>query len=156
MLDVPADAPPVLVALSLVSTALLGVALAGRPTPAPAAAPLAGTVDAVATADYAGVERRQIGASAVRIGPREIATRGPGGTSHATVAYGPVVPVCRGTRLWRVLYGTPPDDAFGGPLDLAAVADEARSRDAAWRHDPERLTVRRVTWRGVDVTLVGA
>jgi hypothetical protein len=156
MLDVPVDAPPVLVALSLVSTALLGVALAGRQTPAPEAAPLAATADAVATAEYPSVERRQLGVAAVRIEPREITVRGPGGTSYATIAYGPVTPVRRGTALWRVLHGTPPDDAFGGPFDFAAAADDARSRDAAWRYDPERLTVRRVTWRGVDVTLVGA
>jgi hypothetical protein len=156
MLDVPADVPPVLVALSLVSTTLLGVALAGRPTPAPSAAPLAATVDAVATAEYPGPETRRISAAAVRIQPRELSVRGPGGRSHATIAYGPVVPVRRDTALWRVLQGTPPDDAFGGPFDLAAAAEDARERDAVWREGPERLTVRRVTWRGVDVTLVGA
>lgn len=156
MLDVPADVPPVLVALSLVSTALLGVALASRPTPAPSAAPLAATVDTVATADYPSTETRRVSAAAVRIQPDEIAARGPGGLSHAAIAYGPVVPVPRDTALWRVLHGTPPDDAFGGPFDLTAAVGDARSRDAAWRRDPERLTVRRVTWRGVDVTLVGA
>jgi len=154
--DTPADAPPVLVALSLVSTALAGVAFAASPTPAPRAAPLAGTVDAVAAADTAGLERRSVDAAALRLTPHELAVRTDSGTAHAQFAYGPVVPVRDDTRLWAVLQGTPPDDRFEGPASLRAAADQAADREHRWRRGPERLTVRRVTWRGVDVTLVGA
>ncbi|MFB6072326.1 MAG: hypothetical protein ABEJ88_05085 [Halobacterium sp.] len=156
MLDAPADVPPLLVALSLASTALLGVALAASPTPAPRAAPLADTVDAVAAADTPGVETRAVRADAVRITRSRIAVRGPRGTAHATFAYAPVVPVRDGTALWRVLRGRPPDDVFETRLGFADAAATAMTREAAWRQQPERLTVRRVTWGGVDVTLVGA
>lgn len=156
MLDVPADVPPVLVALSLVSTALLGVSLAASPAPAPRAAPLADTVDAVAAADTPGVETQSVDAPELRITRHELAVRGSAGTTHSSLAYGPVVPVHSDTSLWRVLRGTPPDDVYDSRLSFANAAVRASARDPVWRHDADRLTVRRVTWGGVDVTLVGA
>jgi hypothetical protein len=156
VLDTPADTPPVLVALSLVSSALAGVAFAASPQPAPSAAPLAGTVDAVAAADTAGTETRPVDADAVRLTPHEVAARTDAGTAHAQFAYGPVVPVREDTRLWAVLHGTPPDDRFDSPTALRAAIADATDREHRWRQDPGRLTVRRVAWRGVDVTLVGA
>ena len=156
MLDVPADVPPVLVALSFVSTALLGVSLAASPAPGPRAAPLADTVDAVAAADTPGVETRQVDARDLRIARHGLAVRGPGGTSHASFAYGPVVPVRADTSLWQALRGTPPGDVYDSQLSFANAAVAASVRDPVWRHDADRLTVRRVTWGGVDVTLVGA
>jgi len=156
MLDAPADVPPILVALSFVSTALLGVSLAATPASAPRAAPLADTVDAVAAADTPGAETRPVDAGALRISRHELAVRGPGGTSYASFAYGPVVPVRVDTPLWRVLRGAPPDDVYDSQLSFANAAVAAAARDPVWRHDVGRLTVRRVTWGGVDVTLVGA
>jgi hypothetical protein len=155
--DSSADTPPVLVALSLVSTALAGVAFAASPTPAPRAAPLAGTVDAVAAAETAGAATREVDAGAVRLEPHGLAVRTDGsGTAHAQFAYGPVVPVREDSRLRAVLKGTPPDDRFDSPAALRVAADHATDREHRWRHGPERLTVRRIAWRGVDVTLVGA
>jgi len=154
--DTLADVPPVVVALSLVSTALFGVALAAQPSPPPRADALAGTVDAVGAADRPGVETRSLDADAVRITTDEIAVRVDGRSAQSHFAYGPVVPVRRDTALWAVLQGVPPDDAFEGTLAFASAAVEARQRDANWRQDRPQLTVRRVTWRGVDVTLVGA
>lgn len=156
MFDTPADTPPILVALSLVSTALAGVAFAASPQPAPTAGPLAGTVDAVAAADTAGAETRRVDAAALRLTPHEVAVESDSGTAHAQFAYGPVVPVREDTRLWAVLRGTPPDERFDSPTALRAAVEAATDRRHRWRHQPERLTVRRVAWRGVDVTLVGA
>lgn len=157
MFDTPADAPPLLVALSLVSTALAGVAFAATPPPVPSAAPLAGTVDAVAAADTAGTEAQRVDAEAVRLTPHEVGVRnGGGGTAHAQFAYGPVVPVTEDTRLWRVLHGTPPSVVFDSPTAYRAATRHAVDREHRWRHSVSRLTVRRVAWRGVDVTLVGA
>ena len=156
MFDTPADTPPILVALSVVSTALAGVAFAASPTPEPRAAPLAGTVDAVAAADTAGAETRQVDADALRVAPHAVAVRTSGSTAHAQFAYGPVVPVREDSRLWAVLHGAPPDHRFDSPTALRVAVDHATDREHRWRHDPARLTVRRVTWRGVDVTLVGA
>lgn len=156
MFDTPADAPPLLVALSLVSTALAGVAFAATPPPPPTAAPLAGTVDAVAAADTAGTETRRVDAAALRLTPQAVGVRTDGGTAHAQFAYGPVVPVVEDTRLWRVLHGTPPAAVFDGPTALRAATRHAADREHRWHNSPSRLTVRRVAWRGVDVTLVGA
>ena len=156
MLDVPADVPPVLVALSLVSTTLFGVALAVRPSPAPRAQPLAATVDAVAAADHPGVEAREVDADTIKISEHELAVRTAAGTAHASLSYGPVVPVRRDTALWRVLRGRPPGELFDTPFGLATAAATARQRDPVWRTNVVRLTVRRVSWGGVDVTLVGA
>jgi hypothetical protein len=154
--DTPADAPPLLVALSLVSTALAGVAFAATPPLAPSAAPLAGTVDAVAAADTVGTEAQRVDAEAVRLTPHEVGVRSAGGTAHAQFTYGPVVPVTEDTRLWRVLHGTPPSAVFDSPTALRAATRHAADREHSWRHGASRLTVRRVAWRGVDVTLVGA
>lgn len=156
MFDTLADVPPLLVALSLVSTTLLGVALAAKPTTEAGAAPLASTVDTVASADHAGSETRAIDADAIRLTRHAIEVRDGGDTSRETYAYGPVVPVRRDTVLWRVLHGTPPDDAFDDERAFERALADARDHDAAWRRDRQQLTVRRVTWRGVDVTLAGA
>lgn len=156
MFDTFADAPPILVALSLVSTTLFGVALAAQPSPPPRAETLADTVDTVAAADHPGVETRTLDVDRIRISTTEIAVRSNAGTAHARFAYGPVVPVRQDTDLWQVLRGVPPDEVFDSPLALATAAVEAREREPRWRQDRQRLTVRRITWRGVDVTLVGA
>jgi hypothetical protein len=156
MLDTLADVPPVVVALSLVSTTLLGVAVASQPSVAPRADALAGTVNAVAAADTQGVESRAVHADSVRIATHQISVRDDAGTAHAAYAYGPVVPVRQNTAMWRVLQGVPPGAVFEGSIEFANAAVDARRRDARWRQSHGRLTVRRVTWRGVDVTLVGA
>lgn len=156
MFDTLADVPPVLVALSIVSTTLLGVAFASQPTVAPRADALAGTVNAVAAADTPGVESRAVHADTVRIATHRISVRDNEGTAHAAYAYGPVVPVRQDTALWRVLHGVPPGAVFDGSIEFANAAVDARQRTARWRQGRDQLTVRRVTWRGVDVTLVGA
>jgi hypothetical protein len=154
--DAPADVPPLLVALSLVSATLVGVAVAASPDPAPRADPLADTIEAVAAADAASAETIRVRADAVRITDRALAVRADDQTARATFAYGPVVPVRADTRLWRVLHGTNPRAVFDRPLGLRNAATAAALLPANWRRNPAELTVRRVTWRGVDVTLVGA
>jgi hypothetical protein len=154
--DAPADVPPLLVALSLVSATLVGVAVAASPDSAPRADPFADAVDAVAAADAASAETVPVRADAVRITERALAVRVDGRTARATFAYGPVVPVREDTRLWRVLQGSNPRAVFERPLGLRNAATAAALLPANWRRDPAELTVRRVTWRGVDVTLVGA
>lgn len=156
MFDTLADVPPVLVALSLVSTTLLGVALAAKPSAPSRAAPLANTVDTVASAEHASVERRDVDADAIRITSHRLGVRDDGRTTSETFAYGPVVPVRRDTALWRVLRETPPDEVFDDERGFTAAVAEARDRGATWRRDRQQMIVRRVTWRGVDVTLVGA
>jgi hypothetical protein len=154
--DAPADVPPLLVALSLVSATLAGVAVAASPDPAPRVDRLADSVDAVAAADAASTETVRLDADAVRVTERSLVVRTDDETARTEFAYGPVVPVRENTALWRVLAGEPPSTVFDSSTDLRNTATAAAALPARWRRDPAELTARRVTWRGVDVTLVGA
>lgn len=151
----PPDALPVWVATGVAAAAFLGVALAFPASPPPAAAAAADTVDRVAAADYPSTATHALTAETARVGPRRIALRGDGGTAAATFAYGPVVPVPDSGRLARVLRGTPPGEEFADAAAFRRIANRARNRTPRWA-PVDSLRVRRVSWREVDVTLVGA
>jgi hypothetical protein len=155
VLDPNVDAAAVWVGLALASLAVGGVVTdLPRPTP-PSADPLARTVDTAAATDHAATASHPVAADAVRVGPRSVAVRGPGGTDHETLSYGPVTPVRSGTDLCRVARGTRPSSAFAGERALAAAARAARDRDPTWT-ETDRVVARTVTWGEVDVTLVCA
>lgn len=155
MFDAPVDAWYVWLGLSVASTAVLGVAAALPTAPPPDAAAAAATVDGVASSPYAAFGEYPLdGVERVRITPAGLGLAGVGGRAHASFRYGPVTPVQDG-RLSRVLDGADPRRVFGRPGALASAARTARERTLGWRPAPERLRARRVTWEGVDVTLVG-
>ena len=154
MFDAPVETWYLWVGLALASTAAVGVAATLPRTPPPDAASAAETVDAVAASAYESTGVHPVAADAVRVGPYRIWLRDDGATGHATFAYGPVTPVRRGTSLRDVLRGAPPDSAFGTPAAFRRAAADARERTPEWRA-PDELTVRHVSWEGVDVTLVG-
>ena len=154
MFDAPVETWYLWVGLAVVSTAAVGLAATLPRAPPPDAASAAGTVDSVAASAHPTTGVHPLSADAARVGPYRIWLRDDGATGHAAFAYGPVTPVRRGTALWDVLRGTPPERAFGTPADFRRVAADARDRTPAWR-SREALTVRRVVWEGVDVTLVG-
>ncbi|USZ68911.1 hypothetical protein NGM10_04040 [Halorussus salilacus] len=153
MFDAPVETWYLWVGLALASSAALGLAVSLPRAPPPDAAGVADTVDSVAASDRAATAVHPVSAE-VRIGPYRVWLRDDGATGHATLAYGPVTPVRRGTALWDVLRGTPPESAFGSPGAFRDAAADARDRPPAWRTTGE-LTVRAVSWEGVDVTLVG-
>jgi len=155
VLDPNVDAAAVWVGLALASLAVAGVVteLPG-PTP-PSADPLARTVDAAAATDHAATAAHPVAADAVRVGPRSVAVRGPGGTDHAALSYGPVTPARPGSDLCRVARGARPTSLFADERALAAAARAARERDPAWR-ETDRVVARSVVWGEVDVTLVCA
>lgn len=155
MLGVPADAWYVWLALAATSTAVLGTAV-GLPTAAPPdAAPAARTVDAVATARVPSTAGHPLDAREIRVGPTGLSLRTDGGTDRGAFAerVTPVPPDA--TALRAVLTGEQPARQFDSPAALAASAARLRRRDPDWRAAPDRLRVRRVSWGGVDVTLVG-
>ncbi|MFC7177193.1 DUF7283 family protein [Halosegnis marinus] len=156
MFDAPIDGWYAWLGASLVAAGALGVA-AGLPTaPPPDAAGAARTVDSLAASAYAGSETASLDrADRIRLTPRGVSLRGPDGTAHADFEYGPVTPVRDDGPLAAVLAGEPPGDVFADPTEFAVVAHGARTGDPGWRAAPDRLRVRRVTWGGVDVTLVG-
>lgn len=155
MFDTPVDTLYRWVGAAMASLAVAGV-VTGLPThPAPDATGVASTVDAVAASPYPSTAEHPLAADRVKLGPGRLTLDGPGGTAHATFAYGPVTPVGSGSGLARVLSGVPPERVFDRPADLASAASDARERDARWRAANGVVRVRTVVWEGVRVTLVG-
>lgn len=156
MFDAPVDAWYVWVGLAAVSVAVAGVASDFAARPPPDAADAADTVDAVAASPHPATGEHPLDADAVRLRADRIGLRGEGGTSHASLAFGPVTPVAEGTVLWEVARGAHPSHVFEDPAAFRAAAERARERETTWRPAADRLTVRTVTWEGVRVTLVDA
>lgn len=154
MLVAPVDALYVWIGLTAASVALFGVVSAVPAAPPPDADGAAGTVDRVAASQYAAVgEHPMTNAHAVRVGADTISLRGPGGVADATIGYGPVVSADR-ESLRRVLLGEPPERVFASPAAFEAEIERAHAGAPEW-HETDRLVVRRVSWEGTDVTLVG-
>ncbi|NEU57541.1 hypothetical protein [Halorussus sp. MSC15.2] len=154
MFDAPVETWYLWVGLAVASAAAVGLAATLPRAPPPDAAGAAETVDSVAASDRPTTGVHPLSADAARVGTYRIWLRDDGATGHATFAFGPVTPVRRDTALWDVLRGTPPERAFGTAADFRRAAADARDRTPVWR-SRDRLTVRRVAWEGVDVTLVG-
>jgi hypothetical protein len=150
------DAWYVWVGLAATTAALLGAAV-GLPTAAPPdPGPVARTVDAVAAGPHPATAEHPLDAASIRVGPTGIGLRTDGGAARESFGYGPVTPVGPdGDRLRAVLTGAPPARAFERPAAFATRARRARRAAPVWRPAPEELLVRRVTWEGIDVTLVG-
>lgn len=145
------------VGVSLVSAGALGGATAVPTTMPPDATGAARVVDGVADSRYAAMGEHPLGrVEELRLTPTGIGLRGAAGAAHARFRAGPVTPVVGGP-LRRVLDGTPPSTVFDDPAALRTAATDAReeARDSDWRTAAETLRVRHLTWRGVDVTLVG-
>jgi hypothetical protein len=155
MFDVPVDAWYVYLGLAVASGAT--VALAGA---MPAAAPpdadgAARTVDGVAASQHASVGSHPLSdAEAVRVGADTLSLRGPGGTAHAPLGYGPVAFAPEDTPLGAVLRGEPPAAVFDSPAAFERAVARRRAADPRW-YRTERLLVRGVSWEGTDVVLVG-
>lgn len=155
MFDPPLDAPPILVALTIVAASTLGVATAIAPT-APLDAPrLAAAIDRVAASRAPATATHSTSADAIRIEPRRITTRRDSRTQSSVFVTGSITPVEPGTRLARVLHGDSPRSVFQSPVDLELAAKHARNQSADWHRNPAELHVRHVTWGELDVTLVG-
>jgi hypothetical protein len=155
MFDAPVDAWYVWLGLAVASLAVFGSASSLPTTPPPDAADTADTVDSVAAAAYETAAEHPLSAAAVRVGPHRLALRNDAGTSHAEFAFGPVTPVARDSRLERVLHGTPVDVVFADRQAFQQAVIDARTRDPTWQEPDRSLLVRRVSWEGEDVTLVG-
>lgn len=152
------DAWYVWVGLSLASAGALGAATALPTTPPPDATGVARVVDGVAGSPYAATGEHPLArVDEIRLSPTGISLRGPDATAHASFRDGPVTPVAHSERLRRVLDGTPPARVFDSREAFRTAVIDARNgtRTPAWRPAPASLRARHVTWRDVDVTLVG-
>ncbi|MFB6142080.1 MAG: hypothetical protein ABEJ30_01910 [Halorientalis sp.] len=156
MFDAPADTWYLWLGVAAASVAAFGVA-AGLPTAAPAdARRAAATVDAVAASPHEATASHPLRADAVRLGTSRVALRTDGGVTHATFTEGPVTPVRDGGPLAAVLRGTAPAGAFPDPAALRRALEAARNRGGEWQETDGQLRVRRITWEGVNATIVGA
>ena len=156
MFDVPVDAWYAWLGLSLASVAVFGVAGAIPASPPPDAAAVADTIDRVAGDTHPATAEHPLDAREIRLTPRGIHLRADAGTAHATFAFGPITPVREDSDLRAVLYGTPPERVFDSKRAMKQAVVDARSAGGDWRPVERTLVVRRLTWRGYGVTLVGA
>ena len=153
MFDTNVDTVSVWVAVGAVSVAVLGV-VTQLPTSAPPdGAAAATTIDEVATSPPGSVATRELHATAWSLRGRQLGLRSSGGTVHETLLR-PVVPALTG-RLVRVLDGDRPASTFDSPTAFRRATERAQTDRGEWQPAPDSLTVRRVAWGGVDVTLVG-
>ena len=149
------DAWYVWLGLAVASAATFGVA-SSLPTAAPPdAVGVAKTVDSTAASQHAAVGKHPTpNAAAVRVGHREVSLRGPGGTAHATLGYGPVTPVGDDDRLAAVLHGESPARAFESPDAFRRALHQQQAADPQWI-ETDSVVVRRLSWEGTDAVLVG-
>ncbi len=154
MFTVPIDAWYVWIGLTVFGLAAFGAASAIPSTPPPDANGAAETIDAVAASQYAAFGEHPVSrADEARIGSDSLSLRGSGGTAHASFGYGSVVPATEGD-LERVLLGDLPEHVYENPAAFATAVEAARDANPQWE-PVDGLVVRRVSWEGVDVTLVG-
>lgn len=162
MFETHFDATYTWLGLALVSVATVGVAATLPASPPPDASGVAHTIDSVADGDHPATAEHGLAANRIRVTDDSVALGGAGGTSRSAIHAPRITPVLTGrhgtserNNLRRVLEGVPPDAVFDTPKDLAAAAERVRSADHEWRPAPDRITVRRVHYGGVHVTLVG-
>lgn len=150
------DTPHVWIATALAATALAGLVLQVPATAPSRATALVETIDSVAGSPYPTVAKHPVDAASLRVEQRTISLRTPAGVSHATVGYPPLTPVLGGEGLAQVLRGTTPSAVFQSPERFAAAIDAAQEEPPAWQGVEGPVIIRRVSWEGVDVTLIGS
>lgn len=156
MFDAPADTWYLWLGVATASALGLAVVVALPTTPPPDAARAAATVDSVATSSHDATGHAPLDATAIKLGAHRVSLRNDGGTTHATFVHGSITPAVGDPTLSAVLTGTPPERMFDDPESFRQAAATARNESATWQQADGRLLVRRVSWEGVHVTLVGA
>ena len=156
MFDVPIDAWYLWVGLAAASVLVLGVAIALPTAPGPDAAGAADAVDTVAASAHDDSIERPLPADRVKLGPHRISLRDGDAAAHASFVYGPITPVAEDTLLWEVVRGASPAHVFDSARAFRRAAEAARDEPPAWRESDGTLRIRRMSWEGVDVTLVDA
>ncbi len=154
MFDAPMDGLVLWIGLSAISLVVTGVALSLPTATAPAAGPLARTIDDVATSSHSVQTAVPLDAKWLRLRSTQVSLRGDGGTGHAPLVAADPVPALNGS-LRPVLTGRAPERVFASKAAFRRAIARARSHLGTWRGAPDRLRLRRVSWGEVDATLVG-
>lgn len=162
MFETNLDATYAWLGLALVSVATAGVAATLPASPPPDASGVAHTIDSVGDSDHPAIAEHGLAADRIRLTTHSVALDDGSGFARATLHAPRITPIQPGdrstsadSRLRRVLNGAPPDAAFDDPDAFAVATSRARATDHEWRAAPDRITVRRVHYGGVHVTLVG-
>lgn len=160
MFDLPLDSTYAWFGVALVSVVTAGVAATLPASPPPDANGVAHTIDSVADGEYPATAEHGIAADRIRLSAGTVSLSDGEGTARATLHAPRITPVPSTSpsvdgRLVRVLSGVPPDEVFDDPASFATAAEQARSAEPEWHAAPDRLTIRRVHYGDVRVTLVG-
>ncbi|MEF8820862.1 MAG: hypothetical protein V5A52_01170 [Halovenus sp.] len=169
-LETPADAWYVWVGVAIVSVGVAGVALGVPSQPPPDATEAANAIDRVAVSQYGASASFDHDADAVRIGPKQIALRNDGGTTHASIAVGSMTPVFETKgglhRAATALVDGEPaprvvaESSFDSERALREALEDARLRidreGTNWRAAEGKLRVRAVRLGDETVVLVDA
>lgn len=155
MFETSIDAWYAWLGVAAASLAAAGTVLALPAAAPPTTAPVADTVDRVATSPHDARATVAIEATEYRVTRHQIGLRTEGGRSHATFRYGPVTPVGDASPIREVLEGRSPRAIFESSAAFARAVEHERQQLVDWQPAPDRLTVRHVTWGDVDATLVG-
>lgn len=160
MFDVHIDATYAWLGVALVSVVTAGVAATLPASPPPDANGVAHTIDSVADGEYPATAVHGLASDRIRLTTGTVALANEGGTARARLHAPRITPVPSTDasvdgRLRQLLEGVPPDVAFEDPETLDDAAEDARASNDDWHAAPNELTVRRVHYGGVHVTLVG-
>lgn len=154
MYEVSLDAWYAWLGVVAASFAVAGVVI-GLPTAAPPdAVTLADTVDEIAASEHEAAATIPLEVTEYRVNPHRLSLRSDAGTTHATLAFGPVTPV-GDNPLRAVLEGADPADVFRTEAAYRQAIEHAQADETDWQSAPEQLAVKRVVWGDVDATLVG-
>ena len=140
MFETHLDATYAWIGLAVVSVAAVGVAAAFPAAPAPDADGVARTVDSIAGGEYPATAEHGIAAERIRLTDGSVSLGDERGSARARLDAPRVTPVL---------------PAESNAASFAAAAERARATDGDWAPAPDRITVRRVHYGDVRVTLVG-
>jgi hypothetical protein len=155
MLGPPIDAWYVWIGVSMVSLAVLGVAVLATPEPPSNADAAAETIEQVASSRPPATATHDIDADRVRVGEGRIVLEADE-TDRATIGHGQMTPAPRGTDLRRVALGAPPESVFASKTAFGEAANASRSARRIVEPAGDELIVRKVSYGGIDVLLVTA
>lgn len=155
MLGPPIDAWYVWIGVSMVSLAVLGVAVVVTPEPPSRATPAAETIEAVAASRAPASATSPIDADRVLVSEYRLVIDGDD-RETVTIDHGRMTPAQRGTELRRVALGASPSALFESVTAFQDAIEAARDEQRRIEPADDQLIVRKCSYGGMDVTLVTA
>ncbi|GAB3686206.1 hypothetical protein GCM10028857_17910 [Salinarchaeum chitinilyticum] len=155
MLGPPIDAWYVWIGVSMVSLAVLGVAVVATPEPPSTATAAAETIEEVAASRVPASATHPIDADRIRVGEYRLVIEGDT-VETATIDHGRMTPAQRDTKLRRVAMGASPADVFESVEAFADAIEAAREAQRIVEPVGDELIVRKCSYGGENVLLVTA